>query len=89
VEDNEEETDLEEDPSEIDIDEVAPRIEVEELLAEHEMLEQELEEFLPPDTILTFEEEGTEVEDFDEDIDENSGDTINIGLRYIGSRGKS
>ncbi|MFX1286258.1 MAG: hypothetical protein ACFFB5_21675 [Promethearchaeota archaeon] len=79
VEDNEEETNLEEDPSEIDIDEVAPRIEVEELLAEHEMLEQEFEEFLPPDTILTSEEEGTEVEDFDEDIDDNSADTICIG----------
>ncbi len=51
---------------------------MEELLAEYEMLAHELEEFLPTDTILTFEEEETEVETFAEDEFDNSGDTISI-----------
>ena len=51
---------------------------MEELLAEYEMLAHELEEYLPEDTILTFEEEETEVDNFAEDDDDYSGDTISI-----------
>ncbi len=51
---------------------------MEELLAEYEMFAHELKEFLPSDTILTLEEAKTEAEDFAEDDENNSGDTISI-----------
>lgn len=47
----------EEQPPEFDIDKTAPPLEVEEIIAEYEMLEQELKETLPPDSILALEEE--------------------------------
>ena len=78
VEKIDQDNDLEEQPPEFDIDEVTPSIEVDELIAEYEMHAHELEDFLPPDTIFTFEEEGTEAEDFHEDIDDSSVDTISI-----------
>ncbi|MHA2248294.1 MAG: hypothetical protein ACXADY_25310 [Candidatus Hodarchaeales archaeon] len=78
VENIEQGNNLEEQSPELDIDEVAPKIEVDELIAEYEMHAHELEEFLPPDTILTFEEAETETEDFVEDIDDVSADTISI-----------
>ena len=78
VEKIDQDNDLEEQPPEFDIDEVTPSIEVDELIAEYEVHAHELEDFLPPDTIFTFEEEGTEAEDFHEDIDDSSVDTISI-----------